>query len=188
MIKKIILVFISTLIGCASYENTEEYKNIWQATQKVLARNNLSVKESLYREGTIVAVSKINGDFLNKSRVKVVARIVEDEDGYLEPAIKVISQWDNSDVNTTGRPEYQPKTRWINLGSNASFEAKLYNEIQQELGKNNYYEAKAWKPPVSSSEKPLDSSYSLEDDYIPSAIDGSIIEDENNENELEDVE
>lgn len=157
----IISIFL-VLIGCSSFQDTKEYQDMWRATQKVMAQNNLLVKESLYREGTLVAVSQVNGDFLSKARVKVVARIVEDEEGYLEPAIRVISQWDNSDVQTWGRPDYQAGTRWINAGSNAAMEAKIYNEIQRELGRRNHYQGKAWKPSVAEKEQNVS-------DIIPSS-------------------
>lgn len=132
-------------VGCST--RNAEYYRVWDATHKVLARNNLVVRDSGYREDTIVAVSKVHGDFLSKSRVKVVARVVEDQHGYWEPHIRVLNQWDNSDARTWGHPDYQPHSQWINLSVNAAMEAQLYNEIQEELGHYNPYAGKAWQPP-----------------------------------------
>lgn len=119
---------------------------MWSATYRVLNRHNLIVRDSLYREGTMVAVSRMNGDFLNKARVKVVARVVEGEEGYLEPAIRVLNQWDRSDAVAWGHPDYQAGYRWINLSTNAAMEARLYNEIMKEMGEINLYDGRAWKP------------------------------------------
>ena len=145
--RNLIWVLLSCLLwsGCATNEPIN-YDRVLDATHRVLERHSLFVQESQYREGTLVAVSKVNGDFLSKSRVKVVARVVEDEEGYAQPTIRVLNQLDNSDVQTWNHPDYQVGERWINVSANAAMEAQLYNEIQQELGRQNNYSGRAWKP------------------------------------------
>lgn len=125
------------------------------SNSKSTKKNNLIVRKSLYHDHTLVAVSRMNGDFLNKSRVKVVARIVENEEGYLEPAIRVLNQWDKSDAKVWGRPSHQAGYKWINLSTNSSMEARLYNEVQKELGINNSYSGKAWKPVSKGKKNPI---------------------------------
>lgn len=132
-------------IGCAS-SLPADYSRVLEATHKVMTRHNLYVQESQYRENTLVAVSQVRGDFLNKTRVKVVARVVESDEGYPEPSIRVLNQWDNADTKAY---HDQVGERWVNLSTNAAMEAQLYNEIQRELGVSNAYEGKAWQPPQS---------------------------------------
>ncbi len=139
-------ILLLLVAGCAT-SRPDDYDKVLAATERVLTRNNLMVQESRYREDTLVAVSQVHGDFLNKTRVKVVARVVESEEGYAEPAIRVLNQWDNSDAKTWNPPVYQAGENWIVLSTNAAMEAKLYNEIQSELGKHNRYQGKAWQPP-----------------------------------------
>jgi hypothetical protein len=157
-----LMALVLVMAGCGiSSHNMAEHDRIWTATREVLTRHNLIVKESLYREGTMIAVSQISGDFLNKSRVKVVARVVEGEDGHMEPAIRVLNQWDNSDALVHGRAEYQAGYRWINLSTNAALEAQIYNEIQAQLGRYNPYQGKAWQPPVKGGNKVTPATTSL---------------------------
>lgn len=145
-ISSYLLMALAVWGGCASYN--AEYYRVWDATHRVLARNELIVRDSGYREDTIVAVSKVHGDFLSKSRVKVIARVI-DQDGAWEPKVRVLNQWDNSDARTWGRAEYHDNSQWINLNANAAMEARLYNEIERELGRYNPYAGKAWQPPYN---------------------------------------
>jgi hypothetical protein len=124
------------------------------------------VQESLYRESTLVATSQVHGDFLSKTRVKVIARVTTGEEGYAEPSIRVLNQWDNADAQTRNRPDYQVGESWINLSTNAAMEADLYNEIQTELGKNNRYVGKAWQP-VQNDEKESQSSVKTVPQAVP---------------------
>ena len=152
--KAIVLTLTLLMISCATYDyDSPEYQQVWQATQKVLKRHQFIVRKSLYREGTLIATSRVSGDFLNKSRVKVVARVIANQEGYPDPVIRVVNQWDNSEVTTWGHPDYQARRQWINLSSNAAIEARLYNEIQQEMGLANPYSGRAWQPPKSLRNK-----------------------------------
>lgn len=146
--KRLICLVLSIMVwgGCSSYEPAE-YSRVWQATERVLTRHDLLVQESQYREHTLVAVSQIRGDFLSRSRVKVVARIIEGEEGYAEPNICVLNQLDLGDAHLRIHPDYQTGEKWVNLSRNAHMEATLYNEILQELGVKNTYTGKAWQPP-----------------------------------------
>lgn len=147
--KKLVFAFLLLLVvGCATSKPVD-YDKVWAATERVLIRNQLMVQESQYREDTMVAVSQVHGDFLNKTRVKVVARVEENDEGYAEPSIRVLNQWDNSEAKTWAQSEYQTGTKWINLSNNAAMEARLFNEIMAELGKRNMYQGKAWQPPYN---------------------------------------
>ena len=147
--QKILVIFLFTIImvGCTSVEKKNaEYYKVYDAAYRVLTRNNLTVRKSLYRENTWVAISREQGDFLNKSRVKIVARVEIDEDGYPDANVVVLNQWDNSDAKVRAHPNYQSRKRWINVSRNAAMEAKIYNEIQSELGRHNLYQGKGYKP------------------------------------------
>jgi hypothetical protein len=146
--------------GCASARD-ENYYRVLDATRSVLARNGLVVEESAYREDTLVAVSKVRGDFLSQTRVQVVARVELDEHGHWKPRLRVLNQWDNSDVDAWGHPNRQPRNQWINLNANAAMEARIYNQIMEEMGIHNAYEGKAWTPagaPAERAERPAPKS------------------------------
>ena len=151
----IMFTFAILSSGCSTTRDAEYYR-MWDATQRVLVRNKLVVRESDFREDTLIATSKVHGDFLNKTRVKVVARIAEDQDGHWEPRIRVVNQWDNAEAKAWGNPAYQDSAQWINLNSNAAFEARIYNEIMEEIGIYNPYEGKGFRPTQKDSTRTIE--------------------------------
>lgn len=147
-------MLLATGCGRHIFRSSDDYDRVWVASQTVMNRHGLIVKPSKYREDTLVAVSRVQGDFAtNKSRVKVVTRIVQDEDGYYEPSVRVLEQLDSSEVNAWGHSNYQPNHHWVNVGNNASMEATFYNEIMEILNsQTNTYSGQAWQP-VMNQEK-----------------------------------
>ena len=134
-----LLVLTMVVTGCSMRGKVrkEEFNRVWVATKEVLERHNFIVRPAGYHEKTLVAVSRVNTNCLNKARVKVVAQIIRDQDGYLEPSIRVVNQMDISDTNFWGHPNTQDNHHWVNLSANESMEAKIYNDIMQLLREEN---------------------------------------------------
>lgn len=153
-----VLFSMLLVTGCGRnvFFSDADYDRAWVASQTVMHRHGLKVKPSKTREDTLIAVSRVQGDFgTSKNRVKVVTRIVQDEDGYFAPSVRVLEQLDVSEPKAWGHSNYQPNHHWVNVGNNAAMEARLYNEIMDVMaGQVNTYSGQAWQPVTHQEEAP----------------------------------
>lgn len=175
-----ILFSMLLVTGCGRhiFSSNDEYDRVWIASQTVLNRHGLIVKPSKYREDSLVAVSRVQGDFATmKNRVKVVTRIVLDEDGYYTPNVRVLEQIDVSEVNAWGHSNYQPNNHWVNSANNASMEAKIYNEIMEIVNSQvNTYSGQAWQPVMNQEEGHNEAAVPAEYDSVSKEEDAEAIE------------
>lgn len=111
-----------------------EYKATWQALYKVMKRHFL-IRVSRFEDGYIVATSEMTSPQGIKQRLKVVGQVVEDEDGFFEPQIHVLEQYDMSPTALTARGEavYSPHYQWRSAGRNHAEEARLVEEVYLEM-------------------------------------------------------
>ena len=109
-----------------------EYKLAWQSLYNVMSRHALS-RVSRYDDGYIVATSQITSGQGVKQRLKFVGQIVEDEDGFFEPQILVLEQYDMSVTSAFADAVYQPKYTWRTAGRNHDAEADLVEEVEIEM-------------------------------------------------------
>lgn len=109
-----------------------EYKLAWQSLYNVMSRHFL-IRVSRYEDGYIVATSQITAPQGMKQRLKVVGQIVEDEDGFFEPQIHVLEQYDMSVSSAFAEAVYQPKYEWRTAGRNHDAEADLVEEVEIEM-------------------------------------------------------
>ena len=115
-----------------------EYKAVWQSTYKVM-KGHFLIRISRFEDGMIVATSEIQAPSGTKQRLKVVAQVVEDEDGFFEPQVRVHEQVDTSIVTPFRAAVHSSHYRWRDVGFNHQAEARLVEEIYREMrgGRSN---------------------------------------------------
>jgi len=136
------LIALFVVVGCAP---SVQYDRALIATQEVLNNRGLQVTPSGYEADTMIAVTRVRGDFLSKSRVKVVVKIIENEEGIYEPSVKVLNQLDTSDTSALAHARSQPNNRWVVVGSDPAMEADIFNEIVGLLHGPNPHSGKGWR-------------------------------------------
>jgi hypothetical protein len=116
----------------------EEYKTVWQATYKVMKEHYL-IRISRFEDGMIVATSEISAPAGTKQRLKIVAHVVEDEDGFFEPQIRVHQQVDMSVITPFRASVNSSNYRWRDIGFNHRAEAGLVEAVYREMrgGRDN---------------------------------------------------
>ncbi|MEK7486039.1 MAG: hypothetical protein AABZ60_17080, partial [Planctomycetota bacterium] len=130
------------MIGCSSapVESNSEHtyysegptpadkQKLWDAMVAVLGRYFV-IRESIFREGVIVATSRVTHHGSQKTRAKVTGKIIQDEEGYFQPMVRVNEQIDISSPRPMNPTGSQPQYEWIRVRNNSNLEAKLVNEI-----------------------------------------------------------
>lgn len=127
----------------------EDKQKLWDGMVTVLGRHFV-IRESIFREGVIVATSRVNHHGTRKTRSKVTAKIIQDEEGYFQPMVRVTEQVDISvprPVNPTGT---QPQYEWIRVRNNPNLEAKLVNEINAVVYGRTSFQPNFFIGPVKS--------------------------------------
>ena len=134
-----------------------EYKLVWQAMYKVLQERFL-IRVSRYEDGYIFATSRVRYEGGLTARVKIVGQVVENEEGFFEPQVRVLEQADLSVPKVHARAIYQPTHQWRNLGFDRGMEVEIANAIEAELlGRKNPFTgspARNLRPPGEGSSSP----------------------------------
>lgn len=156
------------VLGCSSAPvetNTDHYyysdgptpedkQKLWDGMVAVLGRHFV-IRESIFREGVIVATSRVHHHGTRKTRSKVTAKIIQDEEGYFQPMVRVTEQVDISvprPMNPTGT---QPQYEWIRVRNNPNLEAKLVNEINAVVYGKKGFSSDFFLGPVQSHQLPV---------------------------------
>ncbi len=107
----------------------ETYNKLWDASLKVM-KARFFVRYASKTGRRIVAESPLRVRMLDKSRQKVEARIVRDEDFYWDVEVRVTNQVDVSQATSMTR--YSPKYDWRAVTFDHDMEAELVNAIKTE--------------------------------------------------------
>lgn len=119
----------------------EQKKNLWDACVKVLSEYG-SVKESIYDEGLLVVHSDMTSQFGENLRMVISCKIMQDDEGYFEPTVRVLNQYDRSMTHLYKVSEEQSDYQWTTASFNQKMEVQLYNKIMDlvENRKNQYHD------------------------------------------------
>lgn len=164
--KSFCLVSLSALcllLGCSSAPvepNSDHYyysdgptpaekQKLWDAMVAVLGRYFV-IRESIFREGVIVATSRVTHHGNQKTRAKVTAKIIQDEEGYFQPMVRVNEQVDISSPRPLNPTGTQPQYEWIRVRNNPNLEAKLVNEINMLAYGRKGFSSEFFLGPVKS--------------------------------------
>lgn len=131
----------------------EDRQKLWDAMVAVLGKDFV-IRESVFREGVIVAVSPLNRHGSKKTRAKLTAKIIQDEEGYFQPMVRVVDEMDISEPRPLNPTGSQPAYEWIHLRNNPNLEAKLVNAINQAAYGSAGFSAHFFKGPVEESHPP----------------------------------
>ena len=133
------------------------YDRLWNAALEVM-KKHFHVRYAEKKGGRIVADSMVRNTTGRKTRVKVEAKIVRDDDYFYDVEVRVTNQMDTSEPSALSRR--QSRYLWYSVGFDQEAETKLVNEIKdQAFGKPK---------PFPSNQSPFGSPRGRE--YPPSRI------------------
>ena len=109
------------------------YDRLWNAALEVM-KKHFHVRYAEKKGGRIVADSRIRNTTGRKTRVKVEAKIVRDDEYFYDVEVRVTNQIDTSEPSALSRR--QSRYIWYSVGFDQDAETKLVNEIKdQAFGK-----------------------------------------------------
>lgn len=120
----------------------EQKKNLWDASLKVLNEYGI-IRESVFDEGLLVVTSELKPQFGENLRMVISCKIIQDDEGYFEPLVRVMNQYDGSLTHLYKVSEEQPNYDWTTGSFNPKMEVEIYNKIMDlvERGKNKYHDS-----------------------------------------------
>jgi hypothetical protein len=113
----------------------EQKQALWDASLKVL-NDYGRVQESIYDQGLLVVHSQVVPQFGENTRMVISCKIVEDDEGYFEPNVRVTNQYDRSLTHLYKVSEEQPSYQWTSGSFNTRLETEIYNKIMKMIEKD----------------------------------------------------